>query len=72
MGGLQIFIIIIIATVFGIASVMYFLYFNQSFKGEGEVQITRLKKAFEELDFADKDIHQEICRQYLIGSNTKD
>lgn len=34
MGGLQIFIIIIIATVFGIASVMYFLYYNQSFKGD--------------------------------------
>lgn len=68
MGGFQIFVIIIIATLFGIITVLYFLKFNQSKFDEEDDQI-RLMIAFEELDFIDRDIQQHIGRVHLLGKN---
>ena len=57
LGGIQIFIIIILATVFGIFAVIFFLQFNSSSILKDDSSSFKMKKAFEELDFVDRDMH---------------
>lgn len=81
MGGIKIFILIIVATIFAIIAIIYFLMVNNKNENlEDDENLNKLKlylsfpnmilyRAFEELDFIQRDLHQHICRLYLVGHN---